>query len=94
MPAPIQQLRASPSLRGVSRHTFGQFAPEERGVRTAGDGEAHPVLRSDCVALAGKSTALNRREHTPKRHAAKYRRIDCDGPQVDALLVEAFPGGA
>ena len=31
MPAPIQQLRASPSLRGVSRHTFGQFAPEKRG---------------------------------------------------------------
>ena len=31
MPAPIQQLRASPSLRGISRHTFGQFAPEKRG---------------------------------------------------------------
>ena len=39
--------------------------------------------------MAGKST-LNRLEHTPKRHAAKYHRIDCDGPQVDALLVELF----
>ena len=48
-------------------------------------GKLHPVLRSDCEALAGKST-LNRLEHTPKRHAAKYHRIDCDGPQVDALL--------
>ena len=52
-------------------------------------GKLHPVLRSDCEALAGKST-LNRLEHTPKRHAAKYHRIDCDGPQVDALLVELF----
>ena len=52
-------------------------------------GKLHPVLRSDCEALAGKST-LNRLEHTPKRHAAKYHRIDCDGPQVDALLVESF----
>ena len=52
-------------------------------------GKLHPVLRSDCEALAGKST-LNRLEHTPKRHAAKYHKIDCDGPQVDALLVELF----
>ena len=52
-------------------------------------GKLHPVLRSDCEALAGKST-LNRLEHTPKRHAAKYHKIDCDGAQVDALLVELF----
>ena len=45
--------------------------------------------RSDCAALAGKST-LNRLEHTPKRHAAKYHRIDCDGAKVDTLLVDLF----
>ena len=33
-------------------------------------GKLHPVLRSDCEALAGKST-LNRLEHTPRRHAAE-----------------------
>src|ERR1700722_15359909 len=41
-------------------------------------GKLKPVLRSDCEALAGKST-LNRLEHTPKRHGAKYHKIDCDG---------------
>jgi Transposase DDE domain group 1 len=45
--------------------------------------------RSDCEALAGKST-LNRLEHTPKRQAAKYHKIDCDGAKVDALLVDLF----
>ena len=52
-------------------------------------GKLHPVLRSDCEALAGKST-LNRLEHTPKRHGSKYHKIDCDGAQVDALLIELF----
>lgn len=52
-------------------------------------GKLKPVLRSDCEALAGKST-LNRLEHTPKRHGAKYHKIDCDGARVDALLVELF----
>src|ERR1700726_1350757 len=52
-------------------------------------GKLSPVLRTDCEPLAGKST-LNRLEHTPRRHASKYHRIDCDGPQVDALLVELF----
>jgi len=47
------------------------------------------VLRSDCEALAGKST-LNRLEHTPKRHGTKYHKIDCDGAKVDALLVDLF----
>src|SRR5271154_4833890 len=42
-------------------------------------GKLEPVLRSDCEALAGKST-LNRLEHTPERHGAK----------VDALLVDLF----
>jgi hypothetical protein len=52
-------------------------------------GKLAPVLRSDCEALAGKST-LNRVEHTPKRDGAKYHRIDCDQAQVDALLVDFF----
>ena len=56
---------------------------------TALAGKLSPVLRSDCEALAGKST-LNRVEHTPKRHGAKYHKIDCDGAQVDALLVDLF----
>ena len=52
-------------------------------------GKLNPVLRTDCEALAGKST-LNRLEHTPRRHASKYHRIDCDGARVDALLVDLF----
>ena len=52
-------------------------------------GKLSPVLRTDCEALAGKST-LNRMEHTPRRHASKYLRIDCDGARVDALLVDLF----
>src|ERR1700736_6365843 len=52
-------------------------------------GKLNPVLRSDFEALAAKST-LNRLEHTPKRHGSKYHKIDCDGAQVDALLVELF----
>jgi hypothetical protein len=56
---------------------------------TALAGKLEPVLRSDCEALAGKST-LNRLEHTPKRHGAKYHKIDCNQAQVDALLVDLF----
>ena len=52
-------------------------------------GKLEPALRSDCEALAGKST-LDRLEHTPKRHAAKYHKIDCDGARVDGLLVDVF----
>ena len=52
-------------------------------------GKLAPVLRSDCEALAGKST-LNRLEHTPKRHGMKYHKIDCDAAQVDTLLVDLF----
>ena len=52
-------------------------------------GKLSPVLRSDCEALAGKST-LNRLEHTPRHVASKYHKIDCDGAQVDALLVDLF----
>src|SRR6202166_5202551 len=52
-------------------------------------GKLNPVLRSDCEALACKST-LNRLEHTPKRHGSKYHKIDCDGAQVDALPIELF----
>jgi len=56
---------------------------------TALAGKLAPVLRSDCEALAGKST-LNRLEHTPKHNAAKYHKIECDGAQVDTLLVDVF----
>ena len=52
-------------------------------------GKLNPELRTNCEALAGKST-LNRLEHTPRRHASKYHRIDCDGARVDALLVDLF----
>ena len=52
-------------------------------------GKLSPVLRTDCEPLAGKST-LNRLEHTPRRHASKYHRIDCDDAQVDALLLDLF----
>ena len=52
-------------------------------------GKLRPVLRTDCEALAGKST-LNRLEHTPRRHAAKYHKINCEGAQVDALFVDLF----
>ena len=52
-------------------------------------GKLAPVLRTNCEALAGKST-LNRLEHTPRRHAAKYHKIDCDGARVDALFVDLF----
>ena len=43
--------------------------------------------RADCEALAGKST-LNRLERIPKRHGAKYHRIDFD--QSLTLLLDMF----
>ncbi len=51
----------------------------------------HDELRKDPAlqVLAGKST-LNRIEHTPKRHGAKYHKIDCDRAKVDTLLVDLF----
>ena len=52
-------------------------------------GKLKSVLRTDCEPLAGKST-LNRLEHTPRRHASKYHKIDCDDARVDALLVDLF----
>jgi hypothetical protein len=52
-------------------------------------GKLQPVLRSDCEALAGKST-LNRLEHTPKRNASKYHKIDYYVTKSDALFVELF----
>jgi len=45
--------------------------------------------REGCEPLAGKST-LNRLEHTPKRNAAKYHKIDCVGSKVDDLFVDVF----
>lgn len=55
-------------------------------------GKLAPVLRTDCEAVAGKST-LNRLEHTPKRHAAKYHKIDCDPRKVEMLFVDLFLEG-
>ncbi len=52
----------------------------------AGKLESH---RDDCEALAGKST-LNRLEHMPKRHGAKYHKIDFDRAKADSLLVDLF----
>jgi hypothetical protein len=48
-----------------------------------------PELRSDCAPLAGKST-LNRLEHTPKKHGAKYHKIDVEGQKVETLFVDLF----
>ncbi|MDQ2802031.1 MAG: IS1380 family transposase [Pseudomonadota bacterium] len=45
--------------------------------------------RDGCEALAGKST-LNRLEHMPKRHGAKYHKIDFDPAMADTLLVDLF----
>ena len=39
--------------------------------------------------MAGKST-LNRLEHTPKRDAEKYHKIDCDAARLEALFVDIF----
>jgi hypothetical protein len=47
------------------------------------------AARSDCEPVAGKST-LNRLEYVPRRHGAKYHKIDCDFAKVDRLLVELF----
>jgi hypothetical protein len=55
-------------------------------------GKLAPRLRGDCEPLAGKST-LNRLEHTPKRHAGKYHKIDCVAEKVEALLVDVFIEG-
>jgi len=52
-------------------------------------GKLKPVLRDDCEALAGKST-LNRLEHMPKRHGAKYHKIDFDQAAADTLLIDLF----
>ena len=39
--------------------------------------------RSDCAPVAGKST-LNRLEHTPKRDAEKYHKIDYDAASLES----------
>ena len=52
----------------------------------AGKLSAH---RADCEALAGKST-LSRLERIPKRHGAKYHKIDFDQAKLDALLLDMF----
>lgn len=45
--------------------------------------------RSDCEALAGKST-LNRLEHAPQGEAGRYRRIGHNSEAIEALFVELF----
>jgi hypothetical protein len=45
--------------------------------------------RADCQAVAGKST-LSRLERIPKRHGAKYHKIDFDQAKLDALLLDMF----
>jgi hypothetical protein len=52
----------------------------------AGKLKAH---REDCEPVAGKST-LNRLERTPKRHGARYHKIDFDQGKADALLMDLF----
>lgn len=47
-------------------------------------GKLEAERRTDCEALAGKST-LNRLEHDSPNH-----KIDCDGAKVDALMVDLF----
>lgn len=47
------------------------------------------AMRADCAPVAGKST-LNRLEHMPERHGAKYHKVDCDRGAVDALFVDLF----
>ena len=47
------------------------------------------AIRADCAPVAGKST-LNRLEHTPKRNAEKYHKIDYDPAQIEALFVDLF----
>src|SRR5438046_9907428 len=48
--------------------------------------------RRSCGPTARRwpASTLNRLEHMPRRHAAKYHKIDCDGSRVDALLVDLF----
>ena len=45
--------------------------------------------RSNCAPVAGKST-LNRLEHTPKRDAEKYHKIDYDAASLEGLFVDIF----
>jgi hypothetical protein len=52
-------------------------------------GKLTPKLRSNCEPVAGKST-LNRLEHTPKRNAGKYHKIDYTEAGIETLLVDLF----
>ena len=45
--------------------------------------------RSDCAALAGKST-LNRLEHAPAGEPTRYHKIGHDGAAIERLFVELF----
>ena len=52
-------------------------------------GESLQSRRSDCAALAGKST-LNRLEHAPEGEPERYHKIGHDGTAIKALLVDLF----
>ena len=45
--------------------------------------------RSDCAALAGKST-LNRLEHAPEGAPGRYHRIGHDGAAIERLFIDLF----
>ena len=49
--------------------------------------------RADWEPLAGKST-LSRLARIPKRHGAKYHKIDFDQSKVDALLLDMCHRGS
>jgi hypothetical protein len=71
--APDRRLSPRSGIGGVTANSAARSSPRAAFVcwRAARQ-------RSDCEALAAKST-LNRLEHTPRRHAAKHHKIDRDG---------------
>jgi len=52
-------------------------------------GKLEPTRRTDCAALAGKST-LNRLELHPAQGSNRYHKIRPDGPAIERLWVELF----
>ena len=65
----------------ISRSRRAALGPE-----LCGAGGKLTAIRQNCAPVAGKST-LNRLEHTPKRNAAKYHKINYDAAPIEALLV-------
>jgi hypothetical protein len=52
-------------------------------------GKLEPKRRTDCAALAGKST-LNRLELHPVQGVSRYHKIRPDGPAIERLWVDLF----